>query len=158
MSKVKGPLALKQLGIEEKIKSNDKVVIKTHFGALENTRYLRPSYIRFLCDYIKTLGATPFVAESCGWGASEEFTGVHTEYSGRATEKEYLEVALRHGYTDETMGAPIIMLDGPNGIHVERHKIQGKRFNEIAVAGRLREFDKTILASHCSENVLDLRI
>jgi uncharacterized Fe-S center protein len=50
MSKVKGPLALKKLGIEEKLKGNksNKVVIKTHFGALENTRYLRPSYIRFL--------------------------------------------------------------------------------------------------------------
>jgi uncharacterized Fe-S center protein len=148
MSKVKGPLALKQLGFEEKIEANEKVVIKTHFGALENTRYLRPSYIRFLCDYIKKLGGTPFVAESCGWGAPEEFTGVHTEYSGRATENEYLEVALRHGFTDETMGAPIIMLDGPDGIDTERHKIQGRRFNEIAVAGRLREFDKVVLASH----------
>ncbi len=148
MSKVKGPLALKQLGIEEKLKANDKIVIKTHFGALENTRYIRPSYIRFLCDYIKHLGATPIVAESCGWGAPEEFTGAHTEYSGRATEKEYLEVALMHGYTEETMGAPIIMLDGPKGIDVERQKIQGKKFNEVAVAGRLREFDKLVLASH----------
>jgi len=148
MSKVKGPSALKQLGIEEKIKANDKVVIKTHFGALENTRYIRPSYIRFLCDYVKQLGATPYVAESCGWGAPEEFTGVHTEYSGRATEKEYLDVALMHGYTEETMGAPIIMLDGPEGIDIQRQKINGKKFNEVSVAGRLREFDKMVLTSH----------
>lgn len=148
MSKIKGPLALKQLGIEENIKANDKVVIKTHFGALENTRYIRPSYIRFLCDYIKELGAVPFVAESCGWGVPEEFTGVHTEYSGRATENEYLEVALMHGYSEKTMGAPIIMLDGPYGIDIQKQKINGKKFNEILVAGRLREFDKMIIVSH----------
>ena len=148
MSKFKGPLSLKHLGIEDRIKKNEKVVIKTHFGALENTRYIRPSYIRFLCDYIKELGAKPFVAESCGWGAPEEFTGIHTEYSGRATEKEYLEVALMHGFTDKTMGAPILMLDGKDGTNTEIQKINGKRFNEVLVAGRLREFDKMILASH----------
>ena len=37
MSKFKGPLALKKLRIEQGIKSCDKIVIKTHFGALENT-------------------------------------------------------------------------------------------------------------------------
>ena len=146
MSKVKGLLALKKLGIEEKLKDNksNKVVIKTHFGALENTRYLRPSYIRFLCDYIKELGGIPYVAESCGWGVP----GTKGEYGGRANEEEYLEVALKHGFTVETLGAPIIMLDGPYGIDYNIQKIVGKRFNEVLVAGRLREFDKLILASH----------
>jgi len=31
LSKIKGPLALKELGIEKKIKKGDKIVIKTHF-------------------------------------------------------------------------------------------------------------------------------
>ena len=144
MSKVKGPLALKNLGIEERVKNNEKVVIKTHFGALENTRYLRPSYIRFLCDFIKELGGIPSVAESCGWG----IPGAKGEYGGRANEQEYLEVALKHGYTDKTMDAHIIMLDGPDGIDYEIQKIEGKRFNDVLVAGRLREFDYMILATH----------
>jgi len=148
MSKVKGPLALNKLGFESNVKNNEKVVIKTHMGALENVRYLRPSYIRFLCDYVKELDAIPFVAESCGWGAPEEFTGIHTEYSGRATEKEYLETALTHGFTDETMGAHILMLDGSVGTDIEIHNINGKMFNEILVAGRLREFNHMILATH----------
>lgn len=148
MSKEKGPLALKELGIEKKVKKNDKIVIKTHFGALENVRYLRPNYIRFLCDYIKDLNATPFVAESCGWGLPEKFTGNHTEYSGRSNEKEYLEIALRHGFTDETMGAHVLMLDGPDGTDIELQKNNGKIFKEVLVAGRLKEFDHLILASH----------
>ena len=148
MSKVKGPLALEKLGIKQKINNGDKFVIKTHFGALDNTRYLRPSYIRFLCDYIKEMGGIPAVAESCGWGLPESISGIHTEYSGRANEKEYLNVALQHGFTKETMGAPILMLDGPMGIDYELQKINGKRFKEILVAGRLREFDYMVMATH----------
>ncbi|MHA1337383.1 MAG: DUF362 domain-containing protein [Promethearchaeota archaeon] len=98
LSKIKGPMALEKIGFKEEVKKNDKVVIKTHFGALENVRYLRPSYIRFLCDYVKELGAIPTVAESCGWGAPENFTGEHTEYSGRTTEQEYLNIAKMHDY------------------------------------------------------------
>jgi len=148
MSKVKGPLSLKKLGFEEKIRSGDKVVVKTHFGALENTRYLRPSYLRYLCDYIKEVGGIPSLAESCGWGLPEKLSGKHTEYSGRANEDEYLSVALQHGFTKETMGAPILMLDGPEGTDYEIQKISGKRFNEVLVGGRLREFDFLVLATH----------
>lgn len=148
LSKVKGPLALDKIGFKNKVNKGDKVVIKTHFGALENVRYLRPSYIRFLCDYVKGLKAVPSVAESCGWGAPEAFTGSHTEYSGRATEKEYLEIAKMHGFTDETMGAKVLMLDGNVGTDIAIQRINGKRFKEILVAGRLREFDHMILATH----------
>jgi len=148
MSKIKGPLALEKLGIKKKVNKDQKVVIKTHFGALENTRYLRPSYLRFLCDFIKEIDCLPYLAESCGCGLPESISGSHTEYSGRANQKEYLEVALKHGFTKETVGAPIIMLDGPKGIDFEIQKIKGKLFNEILVAGRLREFDHMILATH----------
>jgi uncharacterized Fe-S center protein len=148
MSKVKGPLALEKLGFKNRVKKGDKIVIKTHFGALENTRYLRPSYLRFLSDYVKKNGAIPYLAESCGWGLPESISGVHSEYSGRANEKEYLHAALMHGFTHETMGAPILMLDGPKGIDYELQSINGKRFNEVLVAGRLTEFDHMILASH----------
>lgn len=144
LSKVKGPLALEKLGIKQKINNKDKIVVKTHFGAEENVRYLRPSYIRFLCDYIKELGGIPYVAESCGWGVP----GAKGEYGGRANEEEYLAVALKHGFTEETMGAPLMMLDGPDGIDYESQKINGKRFKEVLVAGRLREFDHLILATH----------
>jgi len=144
MSRFKGPMALSKIGFESDMKKADKVVIKTHFGALENTRYLRPSYIRFLCDYVKSLGGYPSVTESCGWGVP----GAEGEYGGRANEKEYLEVALKHGFTPETMGAPVFMLDGHDGIDYEIQKIDGRIFDEVLVAGRLREFDKMVLASH----------
>ena len=148
LSRFKGPSALEKIGFNNRVQKGDNVVIKTHFGALENVRYLRPSYIRFLCDHVKDLGAVPSVAESCGWGAPEEFTGIHTEYSGRAGEKEYLETAKIHGFTEETMGANMLMLDGLVGTNIIKQAVNGKRFNEVLVAGRLKEFDHLILATH----------
>ncbi|MFX1587702.1 MAG: DUF362 domain-containing protein [Promethearchaeota archaeon] len=148
MSKVKGPLALEKLGIKNMVNKDDKVVIKTHFGALENTRYIRPSYIRFLSDFVKEIGGIPSLAESCGWGLPESISGTHTEYSGRANEEEYLQVALMHGFTQETMGAPILMLDGPYGIDYNIQQIDGNLLKEVSVAGRLREFDYMVLATH----------
>ncbi|MHA1507215.1 MAG: DUF362 domain-containing protein, partial [Promethearchaeota archaeon] len=129
------------MGFNNRVQKGDNVVIKTHFGALENVRYLRPSYIRFLCDHVKSLGAVPSVAESCGWGVPEEFTGIHTEYSGRAGEEEYLETAKIHGFTEETMGAKLLMLDGRVGTDIIKQTVNGKRFNEVLVAGKKFEFD-----------------
>ncbi|MHA1473357.1 MAG: DUF362 domain-containing protein [Promethearchaeota archaeon] len=148
LSMFKGPLALEKIGFNNKVQKSDSVVIKTHFGALENVRYLRPSYIRFLCDHVKNLGAIPSVAESCGWGVPEVFTGIHTEYSGRSGEEEYLETAKMHGFTNETMGAELLMLDGKIGTDIIRQNVNGKRFKEVLVAGRMREFDHMIMATH----------
>ena len=144
----KGPLVLEKIGFNNKVQKSDSVVIKTHFGALENVRYLRPSYIRFLCDYVKDLGAIPSVAESCGWGVPEAFTGIHTEFSGRSGEEEYLETAKMHGFTNETMGAELLMLDGKVGTDIVRQSVNGKRFKEVLVAGRMKEFDHMIMATH----------
>jgi hypothetical protein len=144
MSRFKGPMALEKIGFEDNTSKNEKVVIKTHFGATENVRYLRPSYIRFLSDYARNLGLYPTIAESCGWGVP----GVKGEYGGRANEKEYLEVALKHGFTPQTMNAPIIMLDGPDGLNYKVQKVNGNYFHEARVAGRLSEFDSMILATH----------
>ena len=46
------------------------------------------------------------------------------------------------------MGAPILMLDGEDGTDIEIQNITGKRFDRVLVAGRLREFDYMIVASH----------
>jgi len=144
MSRFKAPMALEKIGFEDNTSKNEKVVIKTHFGATENVRYLRPSYIRFLSDYARDLGLYPTIAESCGWGVP----GVKGEYGGRANEEEYLEVALKHGFTPQTMNAPIIMLDGPDGLNFQLQDVKGKYFQEVRVAGRLSEFDSMILATH----------
>ncbi|GAH42155.1 unnamed protein product, partial [marine sediment metagenome] len=48
----------------------------------------------------------------------------------------------------DTMGAKLLMLDGLVGTDIIKQPVNGKRFNEVLVAGRLKEFDHMILATH----------
>lgn len=144
LSKIKSCFALEEIGFPRPLPAGAKVCLKTHFGALDNVRYLRPSYLRFLADTVKAAGGTPVVAESCGVG----YPSGDGEYAGRETEERYLQCALQHGFTPETMGADVIMLDGPLGLQYVRHPVAGRHFSEVLVAGRLREFDYLISAAH----------
>ncbi|MHA1731874.1 MAG: DUF362 domain-containing protein [Promethearchaeota archaeon] len=146
LAQVKSPIALEEVGFPTKLKGEgNKVCIKTHFGALGNVRYIRPNYLRFLCDKVKEAGGDPVLAESCGVG----FPSLEGQYAGRETEANYLHCAKLHGFTEDTMGAPIIMLDGELGLDYIVQPIDtGLRFSEVLVAGRLREFDYLVMASH----------
>ncbi|MFX0103439.1 MAG: DUF362 domain-containing protein [Candidatus Hodarchaeota archaeon] len=145
LSKIKAQVLLGELGFEERVKQGDKVCIKTHFGALANTRYLRPSYARLLVDYVKQHGGEPFVAESCGAGMPHG----EGEYAGRASEEEYLLCAKMHGFTDDTMGCPVTMIDGPLGLDWFNQALpEGKRFKEVMVAGKLKMTDVLIMHTH----------
>ncbi len=150
-AQVKGPIALEEAGFPTNLKPGDNnVCIKTHFGAMGNVRYLRPNYLRFLCDKVKDLGGSPVLAESCGVG----FPSLEGQYAGRETEKNYLHCAKLHGFTEETMGAPIIMLDGELGLdYVVQPITTGLRFSDVLVAGRLREFQYLVVASHYKGHV-----
>jgi uncharacterized Fe-S center protein len=128
MSSVKSKVVLGEIGLDGYLKPGMKTCIKTHFGALENTRYIRPAYTRALVDHVKSIGVTDvFVAESCGAGLPRG-KGGDGEYAGRSSEEEYLECAKRHGFTAESMGAPVTMLDGPLGLDWFHQKIKGKYF------------------------------
>jgi len=145
MSSVKSKVVLGEIGLDGYLKPNMKTCIKTHFGALQNTRYIRPSYTRALVDHVKSFGVTDvFVAESCGAGLPRG----EGEYAGRSSEEEYLECAKRHGFTAESMGAPVTMLDGPLGLDWFHQGINGKYFKEVMVAGKLRDVDCLIVQSH----------
>ena len=139
----KAIFGLEELGFPTKL-GGAHVCIKTHFGALGNQYYLRPAYIRFLCDKVKLCGGVPSAAETCGVGVP------HSEgvYAGRSSEEEYIQCALMHGFTRETLGATILMLDGPYGMDYVETPVEGLRFNSVLVAGRLREFQHLIFATH----------
>nr|MDO8111216.1 DUF362 domain-containing protein [Candidatus Sigynarchaeota archaeon] len=145
LSAVKSKVVLGECGFDAYLKPGMKACIKTHFGALQNTRYLRPSYTRALVDHVKSLGVTNvFVAESCGAGLPHG----DTEYAGRSSEEEYLECAKRHGFTAETMGCPVTMLDGPLGLDWFPVKINGRYFKEVMIAGKLKDIDALIVQTH----------
>ncbi|MBD3186402.1 DUF362 domain-containing protein, partial [Candidatus Bathyarchaeota archaeon] len=145
LSAVKTQVLLDELEFPERVTPDSKVCVKTHFGALSNTRYMRPSYARLLVDYVKQLRVEDvYVAESCGAGMPHG-DGL---YAGRAAQDEYLECAKRHGFTPDTMGCPVTMLDGEVGLDWFPVKVPGKYFKEIMVAGKLEKTDLLIMHTH----------
>ncbi|MFQ5891983.1 MAG: DUF362 domain-containing protein, partial [Candidatus Methanofastidiosia archaeon] len=136
-------ILFKTKGFGDRIKKGDKVCVKTHFGAFGNTNYLRPVFARKLVDLIKDKKTYPVVAETCGLGY-----GLSGVYGGRSTSTEYLKMASAHGYTQESLGAPIVMLDGYFGTDVFYVDVNGGYIKKVAVGMALRDFDFVIVLSH----------
>jgi len=132
-----------ELGLDKAIKPGEKVMVKTHFGQWGNTNYLRPAYARKIVDLIRAAGGEPFVAETTGLGY-----GSGGAYGGRTTVTEYLGMAMLHGYTAATVGAPVIMADGYWGTDVIDVPIDGDHVSSVDVATALFDCDKVIVLTH----------
>jgi uncharacterized Fe-S center protein len=122
-------------GLEGIVKPGDKVFIKSHMGAPLTTRYLRPIYVRKVVEQVRSIGANPVVVETTGLGL----------FDPRGTAEKHLKVAALHGYTEEVIGAPILIADGETGLDATRAK--GPK-GDVFLAGRLREADALISLAH----------
>jgi len=131
------------VGLKDWIKQDEIVIIKTHFGSRNQTRHLRPMYIRKVVDLVREAGGIPWVAEGVGLGwdeANKEFT--------MSNGPGFLNLGNRHGINHSSMNAPVIMDDGVIGTEVFRVKIaEGKYIKDVAVAMGLKISDKTIILS-----------
>jgi hypothetical protein len=134
---------LKELAIPGAIQQGDKVMIKTHFGQWGNTNYIRPAYVRKVVELVRSKGGEPFVAESCGLGYGGEGS-----YGGRTTAPEYVTMAALNGFSDGTVGAPIIMADGYWGTDTFDVEIDGKFVKKVDVASAVLDCDRVIVLSH----------
>ena len=80
------------------ISVGQKVAIKVHFGEEENTGFVKPEYVSIACDRIIKKQASPLV------------TDTNTLYKGRrSSTTEHLELAREHGFTDEVLGAAVVI-------------------------------------------------
>jgi len=120
------------------IKPGDHVAVKTHMGAPLTTRYLRPFYVRTVVDYVKKLKAKPTVIETTGLGLLDP----------RGTAKKYLEVALMHGFSKETLGAEILIIDGELGLDCVKVNVNGFKLKEISIPKALLDFDFILNLTH----------
>ncbi len=133
----------KELGLDEAIKPGEKVMIKTHFGQWGNTNYLRPAYTRKVVDLVRAAGGEPFVTETSGLGY-----GAGGAYGGRTTATEYLAMAALHGYTEASVGAPLMMADGYWGTDVYYVDVEGEYVKKVDVAAAVLDSDKIIMLTH----------
>jgi hypothetical protein len=132
-----------ELGLPRSIGKGEKVMIKTHFGQWGNTNYIRPAYVRKVVELIRAAGGTPFVVESCGLGY-----GTGGPYGARTTAPEYLTMAALNGFSNGTIGAPIIMADGYWGTDTLDVQVNGQYVKKVDVAAAVLDCDKVIVLSH----------
>jgi len=81
------------------IQPNTKVAVKMHFGEEGNTGFVKPEYLRIICDKISAQKAKVFISDT------------NTLYRGRRTNSaDHLAIAREHGFTRQATGAEIIIL------------------------------------------------
>ena len=128
-------------GLQDTISPGDIVAIKLHMGEYNNTAYLRPVYARALVDKVKELGGEPMVVDTT--------TLPYTPFASRTTALDYLNTAARNGYTEATLGCPVIIADGFLGSDDVRIDLpEGFILKEQYVASGIAMADAMIVLTH----------
>jgi uncharacterized Fe-S center protein len=122
-------------GLDKIIKEGGSVGIKVHFGEPGDVHYIRPAYVSKLVDIIKGLGGKPVIVETTGLGWRP----------GRTSKEKHLAAARKNGFSEETVGAPIIIADGDDGLDGTD--------GEIPVAKGIADLDSLIFLSHVTGHI-----
>ena len=116
---------LKESGLGKKVK-NKKVAIKIHVGSGIGYTTIPPVFMRVLASFVKDNGGDCF------------FTDHY--------------IAHRHpeqrGYTQESLGAPVIEAAGHLGKYIYTKEVDWKTFRHVDIAGHIHDADFLIDFSH----------
>jgi uncharacterized Fe-S center protein len=86
---------------------------------------------------VKEKGAKPFLCDT------------NTLYVGeRKNAVDHLNIAAKHGFTSEVVGAPIIIADGLTGRNIANVEINKKNFKSVKIAADIVHADSMIVVSH----------
>ncbi len=137
-----GELA-ERVGLSEIVERKDMVAVKTHFGEAGSTAFVPVVYLRHLVSAVKELGGKPFV------------TDAGTLYVGsRSNAINHLLTASAHGFTLETLGAPVIIADGLKGHDFVEVEVGGKLLDKVKIASAAVHADALIAVSHLTGHEL----
>lgn len=132
-----------RLGMDEVVRRRDLVAIKTHFGEAGSTAFVPVMYLRKLVEAVKEAGGKPFV------------TDAGTLYVGsRSNAVSHLLTASAHGFTQESLGAPVIIADGLKGHDFEEVEVEGKHLQRVKIASAAVHADALVVVSHLTGHEL----
>lgn len=126
---------LKEARLAERLEAGDSVAVKTHFGSEGAHRIVRPVFLRKVTDALRAAGAKPFVTDTV-----------------RIKGLDYLEVANANGINHLSVGAPVLLADGPFGkdnMLIEAPEPLG----EVAVATAIHDADAMVVVSHVKGHI-----
>ncbi len=128
---------LNRTKIDTRVKPNDIVAIKLHFGEYGNTSYLRPVYLRAIADRVRKAGGKPFL------------TDTNTLYTGsRSDSVSHLSTAILNGFDYSCAGAPLIIADGLRGANGAKVPIDGEVLETVSIAKEIVDADGIIVVTH----------
>lgn len=117
--------------------------IKLHLGEKPNTQYINPAIVKAVVSRAKEAGARAFLTDTC------------TLYNGRRSNAvDYLHAAAEHGFSLETVGAPVIISDGLVGASQTMICIDKKHFKEVPVATDAVHSDALVVMTHVTGHML----
>jgi uncharacterized Fe-S center protein len=123
------------------VSAGDSVAVKVHMGEYGGSAYLRPPIVRRVCDLIKEAGGKPFVTDT---------TALYP--LGRFTARQYLATAAYNGFTEESVGVPVIIADGKRGYDGEwvgiPRQVSDCSLDKIKIAREIFDADSMIVLSH----------
>lgn len=125
------------------IQLNNRVAVKMHFGEEGNTGFVKPQYLRIICDKITTLKAAAFISDT------------NTLYRGRRTNSvDHLALACEHGFTLQATGAEIIVPDDTKKENVVEVLINQKFIKTAKVARLFVDADALVGVSHFKGHIM----
>ena len=139
---IKARQLFEQAGFEAAVHPGDIVAVKLHMGEAHNLGYLRPAIVRAMVDKVKELGGRPFVTDTT--------TMPYHAWGSRTIAMDYLETAAHNGFTEGTMGCPVVIADGWLGTDdiVIDLGGRGTYLNKQFIARAIADADVLISLSH----------
>ncbi len=130
-------LLLKKADFERYFNKSEYIAVKTHFGEEKNKTYLHPTIVKTVIDILKRKGVRPFLTETS------------TLYRGsRSNAVDHIELAYRHGFGYEKIGAPIVMADGLFGDFETSVPINGIHYKEVNIAAEVAKIHGLVVLTH----------
>lgn len=128
---------LKAAKADKQIAEGDLAAVKIHFGEQGTTGFLRPLWVKPICDFIREAGGKPFL------------TDASTLYVGQRGEAvSHHMCAARHGWDPLVMDAPVIIADGLKGSDEVAVPVGGKHVDEAYIAKAIADADFLVSVNH----------
>lgn len=125
------------------IKVGQKVCLKMHFGEEGNTGFVKPEYLRIICDKIKGKQAQPFLSDT------------NTLYRGlRMNSKDHLKLAYSHGFAPEKIGAEVIIPDDNLEKNCAALEINQKHIKVAQVLSEFVKADALVGVAHFKGHIM----
>ena len=128
---------LDKCNISKLFNKKELIAIKTHFGELGNTSFIRPIYLRPVIQMLKEMNAKPYL------------TDTNTLYIGMRTNSvDHIKNAFMNGFNYSTLQVPVIIADGLRGENTQAIEVNLEVLKKVKLAADIVNADGMIVISH----------